>query len=107
MLAGFPLLCRFRVSAHRRNVESGRYRNIKREDGLCTCCKVVESEKHFLLECARYSHIRQTFLVKLLNNKCSTYFVDEMFTYIMTQETLTLIEATASDLLQCFEIRGF
>ena len=45
-------------------VETGRYRNIPREQRLCTSCNVLEDEVHFLVECERYTESR----TNLLNN---------------------------------------
>ena len=53
------------------NIETGRFRNIKLEDRLCTLCnlKAVESEPHFLFDCRCYENLRR----KFLENICTYY----------------------------------
>ena len=52
---------KFRCSDHNLCIETGRHRNIKLEDRLCTKCDdhVLEDEIHFLLECKAYKEIRE------------------------------------------------
>ena len=57
-------LCRFRISAHSLNVETGRHQNIPRENRLCKNCRmsVLENEYHFLLVCPKFRDLRMKFL---------------------------------------------
>ena len=57
-------LTRFRCSAHRLMIEEGRYRNIIRNERICTRCNlnVVEDEFHFLIVCPFYSELRDSCL---------------------------------------------
>ena len=57
-------LSRLRCSAHRLEIEEGRYRNIDRHLRLCKYCTLnqVESEYHFVLICPRYTLLRQQIL---------------------------------------------
>ena len=41
-------------------VETGRYRNVPRDQILCQNCNVVEDEVNFLTECEIYYDIRNT-----------------------------------------------
>ena len=43
-------------------VETGRYRNIPREQRLGTTCNVLDDEVHFLVECARHTEHRNIML---------------------------------------------
>ena len=54
-------LCRFRISAHSLNIETGRRQNIPRENRLCKNCRmsVLENEYHFLL--AKFRDLRMKF----------------------------------------------
>ena len=58
-------LTKFRISAHDLLIESGRYKNIVRENRHCTWCKlsigleIVETEDHALYICDLYTSIRQ------------------------------------------------
>lgn len=45
------ILTKFRTSDHCLQIETGRYKNIPRQQRLCNICKVVEDECHFLLNC--------------------------------------------------------
>ena len=62
-------LTKFRISAHKLNIEKLRYivPRIKPEDRLCDNCnsKEVENEIHFLLICNKYEQIRNKFITKI------------------------------------------
>lgn len=60
-------MTKFRCSDHNLCIETGRHRNIKLEDRLCTKCDdhVLEDEIHFLLDCKAYKEIRE----KCFNSK--------------------------------------
>ena len=49
------------------NIETGRFKNLKLEDRLCTLCNLqaVESEIHFLFECHCYDNLRRNFLERI------------------------------------------
>ena len=53
-------LAKFRCSSHMLLIEEGRYRNIPREQRLCSKCNMteIETEYHFLLVCPYYREIR-------------------------------------------------
>lgn len=59
-------LTRFRCSAHKLNIEEGRYRNIERQERLCTKCnmQIIEDEYHFALVCPFYRDLRLQYLTK-------------------------------------------
>ena len=42
------------------NIELGRYNNTERSERICTLCdaKEIEDEYHFILQCPRYSNLR-------------------------------------------------
>ena len=56
------IISKFICSNHWLEIERGRYKNIPREDRICTVCnlKVTEDENHFLLICPAYSEIRKS-----------------------------------------------
>ena len=57
-------LTRLRISEHSFPVETGRYSKpvALLEERLCTfCTNNVESEKHFLVECSKYSNLRDKY----------------------------------------------
>jgi hypothetical protein len=60
-------LTRFRVSAHRLEVESGRWHKPEKilfENRKCKHCNVLEDEFHFLLECPLFTHLRKKYIHK-------------------------------------------
>ena len=58
------MICKFRISAHPLNVESGRYSNISRSNRICLCCSTLdlEDEFHFIIICSLYSELRCKFI---------------------------------------------
>lgn len=52
-------ITKFRVSDHPLEIEIGRYKNVLRENRLCTVCKDIEDEYHFFLYCNKNKHLRQ------------------------------------------------
>ena len=54
------LLPKFRASAHKLAIETGRYNIIPENDRLCIYCNMgaVENEFHFLLACPKYRDLR-------------------------------------------------
>jgi hypothetical protein len=46
-------MTRFRISAHKLYIETGRYLGILRQDRICTRCSIneVEDEQHYLFTC--------------------------------------------------------
>jgi hypothetical protein len=46
------IITKFRISAHKLEIEHGRYFNVAMEHRICKLCKLdIENEIHFLLEC--------------------------------------------------------
>ena len=62
-------LTKFRLSDHELNIETGRHRNIPRNERHCPLCKAkaVEDEAHALLVCEQYNSLRTTFFNKIGN----------------------------------------
>ena len=55
-------LCKLRVSAHRLEIETGRWTKPNRtplDDRICLICGVLEDEFHFMLECSIYKDLRK------------------------------------------------
>ena len=66
-------MSRLRISAHELMIEKGRYKNIKRQDRLCTYCKEIEDELHFLDKCSLFNNQRDD----LLKNRVTTFNTDK------------------------------
>jgi hypothetical protein len=65
------ILTCFRISAHKLEIETGRYTTTKTplENRLCKQCNLseIEDEEHFLINCPKYSlHLKELF--RKLNN---------------------------------------
>ena len=62
-----------RISAHKLQIEQGRYANLPREQRICTWCesslglKIIENENHVLYECDLYSKLRSKLIFNLNN----------------------------------------
>ena len=52
-----------RLSSHKLNIETGRYKNIRPEERTCELChSETEDESHFFLRCIFYKESRTTYL---------------------------------------------
>ena len=95
----------FRAGILPLHIETGRFRNTKLEDRICTLCNMndVESEIHFLFDCPCYVNIRQTWLEHIFECCCK-------FNNLIVEEKLRLLfdqfhRCTAKFILNCFKIR--
>ena len=61
------LLTKFRVSDHPLAIETGRYKNIPRENRLCTICNKIDDESHFFIECVQNKTLRDHLFSKISN----------------------------------------
>ena len=68
---------RLRISAHRLEIESGRYKNIPRDERTCKWCQLslsgnfIEDEIHVLYNCDLYNNLRIKLLTTLNNSPAS------------------------------------
>ena len=92
---------KFRISAHKFPIESGRYKNVSRENRLCTLCSDNEigDEFHYFMKCSNnyMSATRQTFLNFLysLNAQLKAFSDDCIFKYLVGGFDRNLILKTA------------
>ena len=83
-------LTKFRVSAHRLEIESGRYRGIPPQQRFCKRCDSgeVEDEIHFLICCSKFNDNREQLFVSI--SKTCKNFVNlnthEKFIWLMNCE---------------------
>lgn len=85
-------LTRFRISAHRLNIERGRYQGIPRQERYCSRCNVksVDDEKHFLFSCHHNKALRDT-LYNLANDSCKNFQYmdnDQKLNWLMMNENI-------------------
>lgn len=58
-------LCRLRVSSHRLEIEAGRWSKPNKtplDDRKCIECNKLEDEFHFIIECSRYTELRNMYI---------------------------------------------
>ena len=72
------LFTKFRVSDHCLEIESGRYKNITREERICKNCNLNEigDEYHFFLKCTANHSLRNNLINKIILNKPD--FIEEI-----------------------------
>ena len=72
------LFTKFRVSDHSLEIESGRYKNIRREERKCRNCNLNEigDEYHFFLKCTANHSLRNNLFNKIILNKPD--FIEEI-----------------------------
>ena len=53
-------LAKFKTSAHKLRIETGRYQKLEDNDRICLLCDSgeIESEIHFLMDCSYFSDKR-------------------------------------------------
>ena len=78
-------LCKFRVSAHNLEIETGRYLRIAPQEKICKCCTSnnIESEYHFLLVCPLYTDLRRKYLPRF----CWSFININKFKCLMGNDT--------------------
>jgi hypothetical protein len=72
------LFKKFRVSDHSLEIESGRQKNITREEKICKNCNLNETgdEYHFFLKCTANHSLRNNLFNKIILNKPD--FIEEI-----------------------------
>ena len=68
-------VAKLRISAHQLLIETGRHRNIDRNDRKCTLCNLdqIEDEFHFILICPFYKDIRENYIRQFYYRKPSMF----------------------------------
>ena len=74
------IITKFRVSAHKLSIETGRYDDVSRQRRMCTKCTIrdVEDEFHFILICPYYIDIRRQFIKPYFYNRPSVYKLTQL-----------------------------
>lgn len=95
-------LSAFRISAHKLNIERGRYLNQKVEDRLCTNCKVIEDEVHVLCQCNKYQMSRNQMYQIILDKKINMKRANkEIFIDILTSSDSDVLKAVGLFVFTC------
>jgi hypothetical protein len=104
-------MARFRTSAHKLYIETGRYAKprLKPEQRICRLCSSskVEDEIHFLTECQVFEKERQNLFnaVTLTNKHFWATSGESKLIWLMSNEDTPIVRATANFLHTCFEKR--
>jgi exonuclease III len=74
-------LCKFRISAHRLAVETGRYSKIERKHRVCKNCEIneLEDEYHFILVCKKFVNLRSKYIKMYYWKNPSVYKLVQLF----------------------------
>ena len=85
-------LTKFRLSSHKLEIETGRYRNIERSERKCTYCSTneIEDEYHFLLTCHFFATQRIKFIKKYYWQSPSMYKLIQLLNVTNINEILSL-----------------
>lgn len=88
---------RFRISAHKLAIETGRYKGIPRHDRICTRCtdNTVEDERHFLFSCNYHTQEREA-LMSIINENCKNFSllnipVDAKLVWLLNNENIDIL----------------
>lgn len=103
-------LSKFRTSAHKLEIERGRYTVPKTPvcNRICKQCNtgLVEDEEHFLLECPRYRLGRNTLFNLIQNKNFMLLSMQQKFIWLMSNEESRICKAVSQFILQSFDKRN-
>ena len=94
-------LAAFRISAHKLQIERGRYIGIKLEDRLCTSCNNVEDEIHLLCDCFKYQLFRTNMYRNIGNSLGEGVPSRERFINIMTSTDEKVVKSLGQFVASC------
>ena len=83
-------ITKLRISDHSLLIEKGRHLKIPREQRLCTKCKIIEDEEHFLFHCKLNVDLRASLIKKIEetdNIKLNDMTENEKFKYFLCPST--------------------
>ena len=103
-------ITRLRVSSHHLAIETGRWQKPKVDEKLrlCTSCRVIEDELHFLCHCRINRRERATLKNELFANMSSNLFLllhENLFHYLMTSTDQTVLRALGKFVFNSFKTR--
>ena len=91
------VIAKLRLSSHKLFVETGRHRQIPRQDRKCILCNIddVEDEYHVILICPFYNNIRITHIPSLFK-----------FVQLLNETSKQVLVKSSSFCLKAFKLRG-
>ena len=107
-------IARFRISAHKLKIETGRYNSnncyIKAEDRKCIQCDTnsMEDEFHFLIDCDKYESLRNDLFSKCetKNKHFNKYDKHDKFLWILTNEDIELLNYLGDFIVKANKVRN-
>jgi len=99
-------LTRLRLSAHRLEIERGRYKGIEIGDRKCNTCMEVEDEIHFMMRCKLYDKERKILMNMIEETAPNSTNLDEKskFIFLMSSEG-EIVKQVAKTVTLMFRIR--
>ena len=103
-------ITKIRSSSHPLEIERGRYTKPQtpRSNRLCSRCKVIEDERHFILDCTLYKEERHIFLCKV-SNKIPMFpalTTEEKFVYLLASKDAQILTWLGKFLYHIFDKRN-
>ena len=100
-------MSKFRTSDHPLFIETGRYKNIPRDQRVCSTCKIVEDEYHFFLYCKANEQNRKDFIkiIKTHHPQYDYMSEKEKIQIILKSTNLTLLTALCTFIKKSLELR--
>ena len=101
---------KIRISAHNSPIERGRYKNIVRNDRVCTICdqNVMGNEIHYVMFCSNtlMAEERETFFrdIYKINTLLQVLDLDSLFYYILSMKDENIIKRNSNYCLKIIEI---
>ena len=74
-----------RLSSHSMPIETGRWSRIKRKDRLCSTCKVLGDERHYIYDCCEMgrNNLENISALDKLANKKLHLFIETLEPYLI------------------------
>ena len=102
-------LSRFRISAHKLEIERGRYTipKTKLENRYCKQCNLlaIEDEVHFLIECPKYNTFRSELFQKIENKNFAVLSVENKLIWLLINEDKQVIFSLVKYVSTCLTDR--
>lgn len=96
---------RLRMSSHRLEIEAGRWvkpNSTPLNERICTFCKVLEDEYHFILECSVYKELRQKYITRYYWRGPSMF----KFIELINSDNATRVRKLCIFIFEAFKIRS-
>ena len=95
------VIAKLRLSSHKLFVETGRHRQIPRQDRKCSLCN-IDDVYHFIHICPFYNNIRNTHIPRYFRTRQSMF----KFVQLLNDTSKQVLVKVASFCLKAFKLRG-